>query len=730
MANKNKGNAIDTLIRYGKAAAKGLLPFHSPIFEVGKEFASDIRDYKEEQDTDPRLEEIKAEIEDEQYENALEIAESVIEDNLDNEEVRVASWLRINAAMLLYFKMIEDDQNDDTSEFMHQINSYIMDYGNEYGWDDNVNYQQMVLFQNSAGSDLIELRNLAIVLMGSDNKDYAKYARQIYCENTQELFEKFNRYETSPSDDDIADLMKERGISEGEAQALYNQTKKKLKFTNWIEYDERKYIYIGKDIYHIGGTYQFYEKKRIINWIFTIDELPHSIEFPMGRPQPGLYVAHPVKTHQYYPIETAEEQIFMDKVQDFCMLVQGLGATEVTFSSNKGISVSQGMKDSFNVNANVGVKGVNIGGSYGQTGSYDQDYTMGQQKELVQRFTPEYAPFIQPLEWLDEDPQWQKLVKQRMNGGITEYNYKISSQEALHTNSTETDEVKANFEYMMVKVNGGYDSEHDNTFSRNQDIEWSIQVRFAPKNEMSHLPKIKILTPGSREADDFLDSCKGGVSVSQKPDLNDPPLRLVVDDAAQLNDYVIAKGLLTGGHFNNSEHVIVETQGVRHDATVSCIFCGGYLKASIAESGDYLGVCLSDISIKDVQIGSIIYKASEYEKFKKNDNKASSVKLSDAEQEYLDEVSACLEDGKIGTKERRLLEKIRVNLGITEIRAKQLEQSLSQQQLSDKEKEYLEALRSCCEDAIISDKERRLLEKVRKMLDISEERAKEIERMI
>jgi len=619
MASKNKGNAIDTLIRYGKAAAKGLLPFHSPIIEVGKEFASDIRDYKEEQETDPRLEEIKAEIEDEQYENALKIAESVIEDNLDNEEVRIASWLRIKAAKLMYFEMIENNQTGDTSEFMDKVNDYIMDYGNEYGWDDDVNFQQMDLLQNSVGSSIIELRNLAIVLMGSDNKDYAKYARQVYCENTQELFEKFNLYETSPSDSDIAKLMRGRGISEDEACVLYNQTKEQFKFTNFIEYDERKYIYIGKDINRIGGTYQFIDDMRIINWIFTIDELPHSIEFPMGRPQPGLYVAHPVKTHQYYPIETAEEQIFMDKVQDFCMLVQGLGATEVTFSSNRGISVSQGMKDSFNVNANVGVKGVNVGGSYGQTGSYDQDYTLGQQKELVQRFTPEFAPFIQPLEWLDDDPQWQKLVKQRMNGGITEYNYKISSQEALHTNSTETNEVKANFEYMMVKVNGGYDSEHDNTFSRNQDIEWSIQVRFAPKNEMSHLPKIKILTQGSKEAYDFFADCKGGTKNGPTPDQKEPPLRLVVDDAARLNDYVIAKGLLIGGRFNDSEHIVVETKGIRHDATISYVsYMMARCEASIADPGDYIGVYLSDISIKDVQIGSIIYKATEYEKFKKN----------------------------------------------------------------------------------------------------------------
>ena len=101
---------------------------------------------------------------------------------------------------------------------------------------------------------------------------------------------------------------------------------------------------------------------------------------------------------------------------------------------------------------------------------------------------------------------------------------------------------------------------------------------------------------------------------------------------------------------------------------------------------------------------------------------------SSSEQEYIEEIKCCLEeDEEISPRERRLLEKLRIKLGITEERAKELEESLLAPALTDDEKEYLEEYKECAADGEITAKERRLLDKLRKMLGISEERAKELE---
>lgn len=99
-----------------------------------------------------------------------------------------------------------------------------------------------------------------------------------------------------------------------------------------------------------------------------------------------------------------------------------------------------------------------------------------------------------------------------------------------------------------------------------------------------------------------------------------------------------------------------------------------------------------------------------------------------SEQEYIEEIKYCLEeDEEISPRERRLLEKLRIKLGITEERAKELEESLLAPALTDDEKEYLEEYKECAADGEITAKDRRLLDKLRKMLGISEERAKELE---
>jgi len=103
--------------------------------------------------------------------------------------------------------------------------------------------------------------------------------------------------------------------------------------------------------------------------------------------------------------------------------------------------------------------------------------------------------------------------------------------------------------------------------------------------------------------------------------------------------------------------------------------------------------------------------------------------ISEDEQEYLEEVKMCLEeDNEISPKERRLLDRLRSKLNISEERAKELEESLKAPQLTEDEQEYLEEYKLCLEeDGEISSKERRLLDRLRDKLGISVERAKELE---
>ena len=118
---------------------------------------------------------------------------------------------------------------------------------------------------------------------------------------------------------------------------------------------------------------------------------------------------------------------------------------------------------------------------------------------------------------------------------------------------------------------------------------------------------------------------------------------------------------------------------------------------------------------------------SEFEKYDKTANE-SQQNLSSDEQKYLELVKKVSAGGMISELNRKMLEQIRIKLNISEEKAKDLEASLIPQ-LSEEEKQYLEAVRQYLADGIIGENERVLLQTLRELNNISEERASELEAM-
>ena len=101
--------------------------------------------------------------------------------------------------------------------------------------------------------------------------------------------------------------------------------------------------------------------------------------------------------------------------------------------------------------------------------------------------------------------------------------------------------------------------------------------------------------------------------------------------------------------------------------------------------------------------------------------------LTEQEQEYYDELKDCLaEDGTITDRERKLLDRIRRMNGISEVRACEIEQMLKPK-LSAEEQEYLDEYKEIIAEGNISDRDRRYLDKIMKMNGITESRARELE---
>lgn len=374
------------------------------------------------------------------------------------------------------------------------------------------------------------------------------------------------------------------------------------------DYNKRKFLFTVSNDKQIPGCY---DKEDNVQWIFSLGLIPDYINFPVGHPQPNtLYIGHPLKPGVYIPFENATEQLFMEKVRELLLVAQCLGAVEIKFKRIKGLDVSNSESSCLERSGEAGRKFLNVGGSLGVSGSETNTYSSKDGVELVQRYSPIKKPFCpEGMVWYDSDPTWQTLVKQRLNGNILSYVEHVSSIETTTVSSNQLMSLKGSFEYLFAKASGSYDAKTDKTFSKTEEIEWEIDMKFKPLQDFDN----------------------AYVTNSQATDSIDQSL--------------------------NSE-------------------------------------------------------------------------LSEDELAYKEEVEFCLEDAsEIDAHSRKFLERKRQKLGLSETRALEIEDMVKASLVSftDEEKEYMEALDDVIEDGVIPDNVRRLLERERKSLGISEERAKELE---
>jgi len=334
--------------------------------------------------------------------------------------------------------------------------------------------------------------------------------------------------------------------------------------------------------------------------VFNIDHIPQMIQFPVGHPIPGtIYIGNPFVPNMYIPYEGYEFEFFLSKVNEYCRLLQCLGATEITIKTIKGRSASDSKEQINNMNGSLGVKAFSGSGEKNETRNYQNDRTASAGIEYYQRFDPNIKPFVPDgLIWYKEQSDWQSQVQQRLMGNMLEFSQRISTKETTFVSSSEVLDIKAQAEYLWAKANINYSEKSKSEFKSSEETEWIVSVKF-------------------KSLDEFDNN-----TISQKPQKQ----------------------------------------------------------------------------------------------------------LTDNEEKYKEEVLFYLEDnGVITDIERRFLEKKRVRFGVSEERAKEIEEECLPQ-LTSEEKEYIEALKELDDADLQNPRIRRMLDHERDDLGISEERALELEK--
>lgn len=367
-------------------------------------------------------------------------------------------------------------------------------------------------------------------------------------------------------------------------------------YTLRVPYKERKYIMLVED-------------SKIKNCavsgitIFNSSNVPSCINFYDNMPLNNeLYVGHPYNPSVYIPYNQAEDILFQDKIQEFCYILQQLGAEEITITSLKGrkINKTNNKKEELEVAANAGIFAnafLNICSSTSNL----MDRTSHEQYDVKYVYDPIDMPEM-PSEtiWYQNQPKWQQLVQSRIDGNTLEYTECISSKLTFFTSSSEKEDIKAKLKVLMANIEGRSYEEEEKQLREEIETIWRVSVKFRSKN--------------------------------------------LLQEKSQ------------------SRNTISST---------------------------------------------LTYK----------------------EKEFLNEVRFCIEDdGIIDNSEQIYLNKTREKLGLTEERAKELQESLLKPQFTENEKEYINALSELMIDGQIPESAQRIVERFRNLYEIDEQRANEIEK--
>lgn len=447
--------------------------------------------------------------------------------------------------------------------------------------DDDENKFLIYLHKGYVGDNPLLNRNYFIEAMQSKDDEIRRNARKGYDELTEVIVKKAN-----------------------------NENEEQHNFCNTVEYRKRNLMFIVGNKQQIAGCY---DKDELIPCVFTMDTFPQDINFPVGHPQANtLYLGHPLIPTEYIPFENATEKLFSDKMREFCYLVQCLGAEEIIIHTTKGSDISKGISKT--INASLGgskkILEASLEGNASSKAAERTKKTDGE--DIIQQFHPSKYPFCpNDLIWLDSDSTWKSMIKQRLNGDIRTYSEKITSAETTNISSSQMQGIKGSMSNLLIKAHASVDRSIESTFSKTEEKEIIIKIKFKPIDE-----------------------------------------------------------------FVKEESIDNNSQESKNQST------------------------------------------------KINDT------LSEKELAFLDEVKFCLEDdGKIDDNEMVLLKIKRIKLGVSEERAQEII-AMCTTTFSEEEQEYIDVLTGFMIDGVIPESTRRLLARKMKSLNITEERAKEIEEFV
>ncbi|MBR5631020.1 MAG: tetratricopeptide repeat protein [Bacteroidales bacterium] len=226
-------------------------------------------------------------------------------------------------------------------------------------------------------------------------------------------------------------------------------------------------------------------------FVLPIGNLPTEMDFVGAPKEQTLYVCHPYKTNLYIPYDRYDVELFRDELEEFCWIMDCLGAKRIEFSDGKSESQSDTSEKSDAVHLGGQYKG--IGGTVGASSESQNGLDM-QTKELLMKGKTydrslTRSPFVpNDTVWLQHNQEWQRCCSSRLDGRLRECSLTLSTASSAAISESTRKKLEVEVDAMVVGVSGGIETSRARS-SRNENMYVRrCHVEFYPMSEYKDKP--------------------------------------------------------------------------------------------------------------------------------------------------------------------------------------------------------------------------------------------------
>ena len=446
-----------------------------------------------------------------------------------------------------------------------------------------------------------------------------------------------------------------------------------------------------RNIVTIAKTNQLFKSDHLT--LLNIDNLP-AVNFPMSHPKINhTYIAHPYKTDSYLPIENYDYELLNDRLNEFFYFLQCLGATSISYEVMEDES-SESANHNYYKNNQANSNDNRSGQSYSNNNSLNVGVGI-------------------PIAEVKVGTNWEKT-----NSNEVHQNNRYATDEEQESvmNSSLRNFLKMGRTQTFNPIRKPYIP--DNLIWYPNEFTWQrIAQQRLSGNMLSHsemlsssqsqtLSSSEILTI-NEELDNLFETVSNN---SSHFDINvDLRVKIVKGSVSYSNDQSSSSNNSESQQRKNSSNYRSESKAKKNRDYALRISVEFKPMNEFPEEAVSIEVAPQQFLEPTAQIAT-----------------------TDNETRYLEEVRFMLEDdGQIDERERAILERFRTRYNITPERTQELEvQAIASTQLTPAEQEYLEEYKNSLQNGVISERERRLLNRLATALGIDEARVAVLEKSV